>query len=252
MVRLLAVTALGLAAVSLVLVNGVSASSRAVTITWVGDIAMAASGDDGAGFFSPAIRRRLDGDVVIGNLEGTLGTGRSSKCGSSSTNCFAFQAPPSYGGLLRQAGFTLMNLANNHAYDYGAEGEAETLAALRAAHLRSTGQPGEITVVRVGGTRIAVLGFAPYPWAQSLTDIARREAARSPGGGQSRPRRRGSSTPVPKALITSTSARAPRSISARTAAIQSPSPTPSSTPERTSSSALGPMSCAGWSGTTVG
>jgi poly-gamma-glutamate capsule biosynthesis protein CapA/YwtB (metallophosphatase superfamily) len=138
----------------------------------VGDIAMVASSDGGAGFFSSSIRHELRGDVVVGNLEGTLATGGVSKCGPSSTDCFAFRAPPSYGRLLRQAGFTLMNVANNHAYDYGSEGERETLAALRSNGLRYTGLPGQIALVRTGGVRVALIGFAPYPWAQSLTDIA--------------------------------------------------------------------------------
>lgn len=150
---------------------GTGGASRSVSISWVGDIAMVASSDGGAGFFSPAIRQKLRGDVVIGNLEGTLTVGGSSKCGSSSTNCFAFHAPPSYARLLRRAGFTLMNVANNHAYDYGAEGQRETLAALRSSGLRWTGRPGQITIVRVRGIRVAVIGFAPYNWAQSLTDL---------------------------------------------------------------------------------
>ena len=149
-----------------------AAASRPVGIVWVGDIAMAPAADGGASFFPASVRRQLRGDVVAGNLEGTLATGGSSKCGPASSDCYAFRAPPSYARLLRRAGFTLVNLANNHAADYGPVGQAETLAALGAAHLRSTGRPGEITVVRAGRTRVAVLGFAPYAWAQSLTDIA--------------------------------------------------------------------------------
>jgi Bacterial capsule synthesis protein PGA_cap len=152
--------------------SGAAAPRRTVSITWVGDIAMVAAGDGGAGFFSPAIRQRLRGDVVMGNLEGTLAVGGVSKCGPSSTDCYAFRAPPSYARLLKQAGFTVMNLANNHADDYGSEGQRETLAALRSVRLRWDGKPGGITVVRVHGVRVAVVGFAPYPWAQSLTDIA--------------------------------------------------------------------------------
>ncbi len=152
--------------------GGVGASTRSVSITWVGDIAMVASSDGGAGFFSSSIRHDLRGDVVIGNLEGTLATGGSSKCGVGSSNCFSFHAPPSYSRLLRQAGFTLMNLANNHANDYGPEGQRQTLAALGSAHLRSTGRPGQIAIVTVRGVKVAVIGFAPYPWAQSLTDLS--------------------------------------------------------------------------------
>lgn len=150
---------------------GAAPKQRSVSITWVGDIAMVASSDGGAGFFSPAIRQKLRSDVVIGNLEGTLTVGGSSKCGPSSTDCFSFHVPPSYGRLLRHAGFTLMNVANNHALDYGAEGQRETLAALRSNGLRWTGQPGQITIVRVRGLRVAVIGFAPYSWAQPLTDL---------------------------------------------------------------------------------
>ena len=147
-----------------------SSKPRPVSIAWVGDMAMVASPDGGAGFFSSAVKHQLKGDVVVGNLAGTLTVGGQSKCGGSSTDCFAFHAPPSYARLLKSAGFTLMNLANNHAYDFGPEGQRGTLAALRSVGLRSTGQPGEITVVRVHGVRVAFIGFAPYPWAQSLTN----------------------------------------------------------------------------------
>lgn len=146
-----------------------------VAIVATGDIVMGSTPnlppDGGSSFFSD-VQTDLAGDVVLGNLEGTLSTGGGSKCGSASTNCFAFQTPPSYARWLRQAGFTVMNLANNHAYDFGADGERQTMDALRGARLEWTGRPGQITVQKVGGIRVALLGFAPYPWAQSLTDIA--------------------------------------------------------------------------------
>lgn len=74
---------------------------------------------------------------------------------------------------LSRAGFTLANLANNHSYDFGATGQRETIAALRRAGLRPTGSPGLVAVQRIGQTRVAVLGFATYPWAESLLDIPR-------------------------------------------------------------------------------
>jgi hypothetical protein len=167
-IRLVTLAALVVALVpALVVQSSAGASARSVSITWVGDIAMVASPDGGAGLFSSPIRHELRGDVAIGNLEGTLDVGGQSKCGASSTDCFAFRAPPSYGHVLRAAGFTLMNVANNHAFDYGPEGQRETLAALRAAHLRFTGRPGQISIVRVGGVKVAVIGFAPYRWARA-------------------------------------------------------------------------------------
>jgi len=93
-----------------------------------------------------------------------------------STSCFAFQSPPESAGLLRGAGFDDLNVANNHAFDFGADGQRQTLASLAARGLRWSGRPRQVTIVRAQGLRIAILGFAPYPWAQSLLDIP---AARS-------------------------------------------------------------------------
>jgi poly-gamma-glutamate capsule biosynthesis protein CapA/YwtB (metallophosphatase superfamily) len=148
-----------------------SADGRVVTISGTGDIAMAPSGSGAASFFDSGIRKALRADIALGNLEGTFATGGSSKCGAGSTDCFAFRAPPSYSGALKRAGFTIMNLANNHALDYGESGQAETIAALKRVGLRFTGRPGEIAVLRRRGTKVAFVGFAPYPWAQSLLDI---------------------------------------------------------------------------------
>jgi poly-gamma-glutamate capsule biosynthesis protein CapA/YwtB (metallophosphatase superfamily) len=112
-----------------------------------------------------------DADLTFGNLEETMSTTGGSKCGAGSSNCYAFQAPPSMSSLLRSAGFDIMNMANNHAYDYGPVGRAQTITALRRVQVASTGAPGQITVLTVKGTRVAFLGFAPYPWAARLDKI---------------------------------------------------------------------------------
>lgn len=145
-----------------------------VTIAAVGDIVMGSTPvlpPDGGRSFFDGVETDLSGDVVLGNLEGTLSRGGSAKCGAGSSKCFAFHTPPSYAGWLRKAGFTVMNLANNHAFDYGPSGQAQTLAALVKARLGHTGRPGEIAYQRVGAVKVAIVGFAPYPWAQQLTDI---------------------------------------------------------------------------------
>jgi poly-gamma-glutamate capsule biosynthesis protein CapA/YwtB (metallophosphatase superfamily) len=146
-----------------------------VAVVATGDIVMGSTPnlppDGGRSFFSN-VQTDLAGDVVLGNLEGTLSTGGSSKCGPASTSCFAFHTPPSYARWLVRAGFTVMNLANNHAYDFGAAGLTQTIDALDKVGLLSTGRPNQITVQKVGRIRVATVGFAPYPWAASLTDIA--------------------------------------------------------------------------------
>lgn len=163
-----------LAAVTLVSAAPDAPGARppSIIISAAGDIAMAPAAAGPGAFFDAGVRSALAAELSLGNLEGTLASGGSSKCGADSTACYAFRAPPSYSIALKRAGFTIMNLANNHAYDYGAQGLVETVAALRRVGLRLTGRPGEIAVVRRGATKVAFLGFAPHPWAQSLLDIA--------------------------------------------------------------------------------
>ncbi len=152
---------------------GSAAPAPVVRLSFTGDIAMVAGPADD---YFRSVRKQLAGDVVLGNLEGTLTERGTPKCGTGSSDCFSFHAPPSYARLLRGAGFTVMNLANNHALDYGDVGQQDTVAAVRAAHLLTTGRPGEIAYAKVRGVRVAVLGFAPYPWAQSLLDLPAAEA----------------------------------------------------------------------------
>jgi hypothetical protein len=150
------------------------APSGTFTFSAVGDVMMGSMPDlppDGGADYFSGVASALSADIGLANLEGTLSTGGSSKCGVGSSSCFAFHTPPSYARWLRLAGFTVLNLANNHAADFGPVGQAQTRAALRREHLLYTGRPGEITVVETNGIRVALLGFAPYPWAQSLTNI---------------------------------------------------------------------------------
>jgi poly-gamma-glutamate capsule biosynthesis protein CapA/YwtB (metallophosphatase superfamily) len=156
-------------------------ASRAITIEWVGDIALSSENGlpPGGPLVALAPVRRLlrHSDLTIGNLEGTLSVGGSSKCGDAdSKDCFAFQAPPSYARQLRELGFGVLNQANNHALDYGPEGRRETLAALRGAGITYDGLPGEIALRKVAGQRVAILGFAPYRYTASLLDIPAAQA----------------------------------------------------------------------------
>lgn len=140
------------------------------TLVAGGDIALSGAGADAATF--AGIRRYLHGDIVFGNQEGTLASGGSPKCAPYGSNgCFTFRADPASAAALRHAGFTVLNLANNHALDYGAEAEEQTIAALRAHGIAYDGLPGQITVLRAGTVKVALIGCAPYPWAQSLLNI---------------------------------------------------------------------------------
>lgn len=146
-----------------------------VTIAAVGDTAMGVTPvlpPEPATYLDP-VSGELTGDVVFGNLEGTLtDVSESPKCaGAEPGSCYAFRAPPEYAKYFAAAGFTLMSDANNHSYDFGEAGEQETIEALHAAGIEQTGLPGQIAVVEAGGRRVAFLGFAPYSNTASLTDL---------------------------------------------------------------------------------
>jgi poly-gamma-glutamate capsule biosynthesis protein CapA/YwtB (metallophosphatase superfamily) len=113
-------------------------------------------------------------DLMVVNLEGTLGTRGVPKCQRSTIrDCHAFQAPPRYAGaVFAAAGVDLVNLANNHSNDFGAQGRTDTRQALSGAGIATTGGEGELRVVHRGGLRVAVVGFAPYGWGSDFRDKA--------------------------------------------------------------------------------
>ena len=161
---------------SLILCAGAGAKPRpGVTLAAVGDTMLGNSPELPAdpGSYLDAVKGQLRGDVVFGNLEGTLTDVTSSpKCdGASGGSCYAFRTPPSYARHLAAAGFTVMNDANNHSYDFGAEGLDQTVAALHKAGIAQSGLPGQITVVKAGGEKAAFLGFAPYSLTANLLDL---------------------------------------------------------------------------------
>ena len=167
-----------------------SPTAASVTIAAVGDTMLGTTPDlpPQPGSYFHAVGSVLGGgaQIVFGNLEGTLTTSTASKCGPvPHPDCFAFRDPPGYARYFRRAGFTILNDANNHSFDFGAAGRAQTVRALHAAGLAQTGLPGEITVVQARGIKVAFVAFAPYaydaelldlPAARSLIRRARREA----------------------------------------------------------------------------
>jgi hypothetical protein len=179
-----------------------------VRLAFVGDInlgtATLADGippDSGRGLLDHA-RPSLSGDLVVGNFEGVLAdTGTSTKCllrnprshrqraGSklqprdspaTRPNCYAFRTPTLLAPRLIEAGFTHMNLANNHANDLGLTGRASTERILDSLGLRLYGPLGRITVdtIRRGDslTTVGLIGFTTYSFAYDLLDIERSAA----------------------------------------------------------------------------
>jgi poly-gamma-glutamate capsule biosynthesis protein CapA/YwtB (metallophosphatase superfamily) len=147
---------------------------KVITIAAVGDTMLGNTPQlpSHPGTYLRPVAKQLRGDVVFGNLEGTLtNISGSPKCGAGSSDCFAFRTPPRFARYLHSAGFTVMNDANNHFHDFGSGGEADTVRALHRAGIAQTGRPRQITIRRIRGVAVAFLGFAPYFNTGPLTDL---------------------------------------------------------------------------------
>ncbi len=114
----------------------VSASSASVEevfveMTAVGDIRLdgpvseAARRAGGPGGPSAAVKDLLAADIVFGNLETPVTTR-----GAKTVKTWNFRAKPAMLKIVSAAGFTVLNIANNHVWDYGLDGFEDTLKAL--------------------------------------------------------------------------------------------------------------------------
>lgn len=150
--------------------SGVSVAAVGDTVMGTPEFGLPPAG--GSTLFN-GVKPLLKGDVVFGNLESALATGPSAKCGSGSGgSCYAFASPPSYARNLKNAGFTVMSIANNHSNDWGTAGIRSTVRALDSVGILHAGRAGEIAVQTLpGGTKVAIVGLAPYAWSQNSLDI---------------------------------------------------------------------------------
>jgi len=157
-------------------------ASMRITIAGAGDIMLGTDfpenhlpDDDGAGFLA-AVTPALTGvDIAFGNLEGVLMDGGepAKKC-SNPASCYMFRSPTRYAQHLRNAGFDVVSLANNHARDFGEEGRDSSMTALDAVGIMHSGREGEIASWEQNGLRIAMIAFSPTvsSWPLLSIDVA--------------------------------------------------------------------------------
>lgn len=100
-------------------------------------------------------------DVVVGNLEGVLYDYGKSRKDPSRSGLFTFRMPESYAATLREMGFDVLSLANNHSMDFGKAGLEATIRALTAEGIHPVGVPGaEMASIKVRNTTIAFLNYS--------------------------------------------------------------------------------------------
>lgn len=125
----------------------------------------------GRDLLAPVEHWLQNADLTFGNVEGVLmDGGEPEKFCKDPKLCYLFRSPSHYAVTLRDAGFDVVSLANNHARDFGEVGRTASMEALAAAGIAHTGREGDIASMIVAGHRIAVVGFAPNVGSWSLND----------------------------------------------------------------------------------
>lgn len=100
-------------------------------------------------------------DIVVGNLEGVLYDQGESRKDISQSGYYAFRMPESYASTLREMGFNVLSMANNHSMDFGVEGLRATKRALLAEAIQPSGVPGgDLALLTIRNTKVAFLSYS--------------------------------------------------------------------------------------------
>lgn len=154
--------------------RGSSASPGRARIMMVGDLMaryrqqVLDFAEEGSAFDASfdRVRDLLKGaDFVVGNLESTISPSAPYTREREHVNARPhLNAPRSFLGAIRRAGFDAVTNAQNHAYDSGTRGVLETLDATNECQLMHTGlyassKDQRFLIVDIGGIRIGIVAY---------------------------------------------------------------------------------------------
>jgi poly-gamma-glutamate synthesis protein (capsule biosynthesis protein) len=100
-------------------------------------------------------------DILFGNLEGPI-----SNTGKNLGNLYSFRMDPAVSSALKEAGFDVLSVANNHIGDWGREAFEDTLKRLKDENIIPLGggltlqEANEPVILKKEGTKIGFLGFS--------------------------------------------------------------------------------------------
>ena len=115
-------------------------------------------------------------DFLFGNFESTLTNYPYSPKGAGGGLIIAFRTPPSYTQLLKEAGFDVMSVANNHSFDFSVQGFKDTSQNLEKAGIKALGKKGQILIGKRKGLSIAWIGFSYFDEHNSLKNLKEAKA----------------------------------------------------------------------------
>jgi len=127
--------------------------------------------------FSDVTEWLTDADITVGNLEGCFSdTAPLVKRCKDSTVCYAFRMPVEYGYCLKNNGFDVLTIANNHSGDFGDLGRQTTADLLDSLNIYHAGWiKYPVTTFIKGGVRYGVAAFSPNIGTVSIHDIKNAE-----------------------------------------------------------------------------
>ncbi|HBB32329.1 MAG TPA: metallophosphatase [Cyanobacteria bacterium UBA8803] len=118
-----------------------------------------------------AVKPTLQGaDLLFGNFESTL-TNYPYSAKQIGGMMIAFRTPPSYASLLKNVGFDILSVANNHSYDFTVQGFRDTITNLESSGLQALGQKNKILYAYLKDLSIAWIGFSSFNYHNSLNNL---------------------------------------------------------------------------------
>ena len=111
-------------------------------------------------------------DVTFGNLEGTvLNSGGNVKKCSDPSLCYAFRQPEYLIDHLKEAGFDLLSIANNHVGDFGSSGRVSTINVLEKKKFCFAGlESNPWDTVTINNLKVGLCAFAPNNGTVKITN----------------------------------------------------------------------------------
>ncbi|MDR3696955.1 CapA family protein [Mucilaginibacter sp.] len=143
-----------------------------VCIAAVGDIMLGTSypdsrtlpADSAKNSFKNVLVELHNADITFGNLEGTLlDTGAPAYFKLHQLQpAFLFRMPVNYGNVLKQAGFNVLSLANNHSNDFDERGRKSTMKVLDSLGIQYGGLNSKPSAIfKINGITYGFCAFAP-------------------------------------------------------------------------------------------
>lgn len=122
--------------------------------------------------FGGVLYQLQEADLTFGNFESTLTEVARSAKDTSRPNVFAFRTPPWYASVLRAAGFDVLSVANNHSFDFGEQGFADTIANIELEAMKAVGRKGEIVYTTAkDDLTLAFIGFSHLSQHNTVHDL---------------------------------------------------------------------------------